>query len=191
MASRMWVALALVVSGCSSDPEAQPEEPSDVDIEVTATASTQASNASASSSAKNSAGSVSSPPPESTYKFASVRGVAIGERCESAEGPDCGLRGRTAIEHGQGPMRDLPCSPVVVGSKNQGNWRSACVSGDDLIVRSECVVCRLSVEQFQHARISELRPGQADALVKFLTLEGAAPTSAQEWRALIEKNKAP
>lgn len=133
--------------------------------------------------------------PEDGFTLASKVGQGIGEACADANSFDCGKDGRISIERTNGmnpnpePEPNLPCQPVGLGNHNSGYWFSACVSGDHLIVASDCMICRMPSNTLMHARISMMTPKQHQQLLESMQIKTDIPASAADWRRVIDHNR--
>ena len=152
---------------------------------------------------------LSAPSPLDGLVLPARTGPAIGEACPPsnfAQGlgqaaaplapPDvCGTRGRVAIEEQSstfGFEQGLPCDLRSTGDRNSGGPSAACVSGDHLVIVSNCVMCRrIDAGQVIHAKLSELTSPQHARLAQVIGVPpGRAPRTAEAWRALFGQGSA-
>ena len=128
-------------------------------------------------------------------------GPALGEACTPGEParpsqsagppqePVCGSEGRVSLEivrHSAfGVQKPPPCQPRVLDpAQALGYSRTFCVVGDELVVSTNCFMCRrMNVGEVAHARLSQLTPEQHQLLAKLAGLP-KTPSDANEWRAL-------
>jgi hypothetical protein len=122
----------------------------------------------------------------------------LGEACagtDDSSRPTCGARGlvsatwQVADEH---MVRSLPCTlrtiahpPVDLRDARAFAMDSICVTDDELILFSRCLMCRTLTGDLVRARLSDLTVAQHKAIANLASLN-PPPLSAAGWRAVAK-----
>lgn len=123
---------------------------------------------------------------------------ALGAACKDPE--TCGTRSRVAVRaydvHGRASppagceLRTLRARGEARMGAGSGDLLRACVVGDRLVVRSECVICRLQRESILEVLVDEATGPQLAYARAFAHLPGEL-TTLDAWRSAIRAGSDP